>query len=97
MHNLRISANVAAKLAEKHQVRRREVEQSFENKWGVVLEDSREDHQTDPATVWFIAPTNAGRPLKVVFIFIDGTVHLKTAYEPNPAEIALYERFGSHN
>lgn len=94
MNNLLVSPAVLVKLREKHGVSRREVEQCYENKCGTYLEDTREDHQTDPATLWFIAPTNANRQLKVVFIFIEGKVRLKTAYEPNTNEINVYEMHG---
>ncbi|WP_041389863.1 ADP-ribosyl-[dinitrogen reductase] hydrolase [Polaromonas sp. JS666] len=92
MKNLAMSPDVLEKLREKHNVSLREVEQCFENKCGLYLEDDREEHRTDPATLWFVAPTNRGRPLKVIFIFIDGTVHIKTAYEPIQEVIDLYER-----
>lgn len=94
MKNLHISQATLDKLADKHQVSRREVEQCFANKCGLFLEDSREDHRSDPATMWFIAPTNEDRQLKIVFIFKDGLVHLRTAYEPNPVELAIYDRHG---
>lgn len=94
MRSLWIAAKTLKKLRDKHDVDRREVEQCFENKVGQYLEDDREDHRTDPATLWFIAPTNTGRLLKVVFIFIDGTIHLKSAFEPFESEIKIYEEFG---
>ncbi len=94
MKNLIISAAVLLKLREKHSVSRREVEQCFENKCGSYIADDREEHRTDPATLWFIAPTNRDRMLKVVFIYLDGNVHLKSAYEADPDEIALYDQLG---
>lgn len=94
MKNLHISQATLDKLADKHQVSRREVEQCFSNKCGLFLEDTREDHRSDPATLWFIAPTNTDRQLKVVFIFKDGVVHLRTAYEANAVEIEIYARYG---
>jgi uncharacterized DUF497 family protein len=94
MKSLIVSAGVLEKLRDKHSVTIREVEQCFENKCGMYLEDEREDHQTDPATLAFIAPTNQGRLLKVVFIFLDGNVHIKTAFEPDAVDIAFYDRNG---
>ncbi|WP_431107553.1 ADP-ribosyl-(dinitrogen reductase) hydrolase [Variovorax paradoxus] len=91
MKNLIVSAAVLQKLREKHNVSRREVEQCFENKCGLYLMDDREDHQSDPPTLWFISSTNRERLLKVIFIFIEGNVHLKSAYEPEPEAIALYD------
>jgi len=94
MRNIIISSEILEKLRTKHNVEPREVEQCFENLIGLFLEDDREDHRTDPPTLWFIAPTNKERLLKVVFIFIDGNAHIKSAFEPNGEEISIYERFG---
>ena len=94
MENLIISEQIAKKLQEKHGgITRREVEQCFENCEGEHLIDQREEHKTDPATKWFIAPTNAGRLPKVCFIFDDGKIFLKTTYEPNPEEIRIYRKY----
>ena len=92
MKNLVVSAGVLVKLRDKHNVAVREIEHCFENLCGIYLEDAREDHQTDPPTLWFIAPTNRGRMLKVVFMFIDGNVHIKTVFEPEQGAIDFYER-----
>lgn len=89
-----ISQAVLEKLREKHTVERREVEQCFENKVGTFVIDDREDHRTDPETLWFIAPTNNERLLKVAFMFIDGNIHIKSAFEPYQSEIELYEELG---
>lgn len=94
MRNLIVSATIRAKLKEKHDVTVREVEQCFENKCGTFLEDDREDHQTDPATLWFVANTNKDRVLKVIFIFIDGNIHLKSAYDAEPAAVEIYDKLG---
>lgn len=94
MKNLIISPAMAAKLRDSHQVSVREVQQCFENKCGVYLEDTREDNRTDPPSLWFIAPTNKGRILKVIFVFRDAKVYLKSAYEAEPAAISVYDRNG---
>jgi uncharacterized DUF497 family protein len=94
MPKLVVSSAVLVKLREKHNVTVREVEQCFENKCGTFLEDDREDHQTDPPTLWFIAPTNRDRLLKVVFMFIDGNVLIKSAFEPNEVEGRIYDKYG---
>lgn len=91
MKNLRISTGVLGKLESKHRVTRREIEQCFENKCGIYLVDDREDHKSDPSTLWFLAPTNHNRLLKVVFVFRDGNINLRTAYEPNAQEICIYD------
>lgn len=94
MKNLRISDEILAKLHNKHGVTRREVQQCFENKCGLYLMDDREEHRSDPPTLWFVAPTNAGRLLKVIFIFKDGQVFLRSAYDANEAVQSLYEKHG---
>lgn len=93
--NLIIDPSVREKLRDKHGVRRAEVEECFANRTGAFLEDDREHHRTVPPTEWFIAPTNTGRHLKIVFIEdVYGHIVLKTAYEPNSDEENLYETFG---
>jgi hypothetical protein len=89
-----ISAPIVEKLKTKHNVTSAEVNQCFANKIGTYVSDDREEHQTDPPTLWFVAPTNCGRLLKVIFVFRDGNVHVKSAYEPSAPVIALYEQLG---
>lgn len=91
MQNLRISDAILEKLKTKHNVTRREVEQCFENKCGLFLMDDREEHRTDPPTLWFLAPTNAGRLLKIIFIFRDGQVHLRSAYDASADVQRVYD------
>jgi uncharacterized DUF497 family protein len=91
--NLTISEAVIKKLTEKHNVTRDEVEECFYNRLKGLLEDTREQHKTDPATMWFIAETDEGRALKVVFIELPNeTYEIKTAYEPNADEVRIYEK-----
>ncbi|NUZ07622.1 ADP-ribosyl-(dinitrogen reductase) hydrolase [Piscinibacter koreensis] len=94
MKGLVVSAAIIAKLREKHQVSVREVEQCFENKCGTFLIDDREDCQTDPPTLWFIAPTNRDRLLQVVFVYRERNMYLKSAFEPTPEKIDRYNRLG---
>jgi uncharacterized DUF497 family protein len=92
MDNMRISQRVLEKLCEKHKVDRREVEQCFSNKCGLFLCDDREDHQSDPPTLWFVAPTNKGRLLKVIFVFRDGYIDLRSAYDADANAQQIYDR-----
>lgn len=77
---------------DKHGVHVNEVSQCFFNKNGPYLEDTREKHKTNPPTKWFIAKTNAGRLLKVVFVYypIEQELVIKSAFEPNQTEIDIY-------
>ena len=65
----------------------------FENRYGGLLEDTREEHATMPLTRWFIAETNESRCLKICFIPYETELHIKSAYEPNPEEIRIYYKY----
>ena len=91
--SLVISPKVREKLANKSPpVTEAEVRQCFANRTGKYLYDEREDHKSDPPTRWFIAETNYGRNLKVVFIQRDGDVIIRTAYDPNRDETRIYRQ-----
>ncbi len=94
MKNLVVSEAVKVKLQKKHQVTLREVEHCFMNREGRLLYDNRALTKTNPPTLWFIARTNQNRKLKIAYIQKGSQVILKTAYEPNEVELAIYERFG---
>jgi isopentenyldiphosphate isomerase len=94
MKNLVVSEAIKTKLQKKHQVTIREVQHCLINREGRLLLDKRALTKTNPPTLWFIALTNQNRKLKIVYIQRDNQVILKTAYEPNDVELAIYERFG---
>ena len=83
---------MTAKLGTKHQVLLIEVRQCFENITGEYVEEIRVRHKTNPPTYWFLSETNNERLLKIVFVQRDGNLFIKTAYEPNAAEIELYKK-----
>lgn len=89
-----VSKKIAEKLASKHCVTEEEVAQCFANKIGVNLLDPREDHASDPPTLWFIAETDYGRKLKIIFIHKDGDNHLRSAFEPDDNELRIYDKYG---
>lgn len=92
--NLNISDVVTEKLFKKHYVTLEEVEECFLNRLKGLLEDTRERHKTNPPTLWFIAETDQGRLLKIVFIeLLNGAYEIKTAYEPNNHEVKIYEKY----
>lgn len=95
---LEISDAIREKLAKKHGVTPDEIRQCFENRDGGFLEDTREQHRTDPPTQWFVAETNKRRKLKIAFIARqtrDGLrIFIRTAYPANSDEIRIYERLG---
>ena len=94
MKNLSISDAVLRKLENAHGVSRNEVEQCFLNRQGRLLVDNRVLTRTNPPTLWFLACTNKGRALKVVYIQKGVTIELKTAYDPNEEEARIYKRHG---
>lgn len=94
MLEILISPRVQKKLDTRHKVTAQEVHQCFMNRTGKLLTDNRDQHQTDPATRWFIAPTNKGRLLKVCYV-PDGDFCLRTCYEPNAVELAIYRKHGT--
>lgn len=92
--NLNLSDAVVKKLLNKHSVKPDEIEACFYNRTSGLLEDVREQHKTNPPTMWFIAETNEGRSLKVIFMELpNGTYEIKTAYEPNEDEVRIYEKY----
>lgn len=91
-----ISKSVRAKLQSTHSVSEHEVVQCFMNRDGRLLQDTREQHRTNPPTQWFVADTDKGRTLKIVFVTMNACVHLKSAFEPNQTELDIYSRHGKH-
>lgn len=86
---IEIQQHIKRKLEEKHGVTEQEVIQCFLNyPYDKFVTDTREEHKTDPQTLWFISETDSGRTLKVCFIFIDRSkMIIKTAYEPTSSEV----------
>ena len=93
MAKILVSDEMRAKLAGEHDVGVPEVHQCFANRTGKLLTDSREEHRTDPPTLWFIAPTNKGRLLKVCYV-PRTDFYIRTCYPPNDVELAIYRKHG---
>jgi len=94
--SLKISHSVRARLGNKNPpVSTEEIEQCFANRSGTYLEDSREQHKSDPPTQWFIAETSYGRKLKVAFIQKAADTIIRTAYDPNKEELRIYSKFSA--
>lgn len=94
MQQFVISTIVLEKLRSRHKVDVSEVRQCFLNRCGKLLFDTREEHKTNPPTLWFIAQTNRNRLLKIVYIQSGNEVVLKSAFEPNDIELSIYRQFG---
>jgi len=54
------------------------------------------EHETEPPTRWFVAETDYGRKLKVVFIQAGKRVIIKSAYQPSQSVIRLYNKLTGH-
>jgi hypothetical protein len=89
-----ISPKILQKLAAKvPPVTPEDIEQCFATRDGRYLIDPREQHATDPPTLWFIGETYWGRKLKVVFVPRD-KIFIRTAYAPNEEEQRIYDKYG---
>jgi uncharacterized DUF497 family protein len=88
-----ISQKILEKLKSKHSVCQADIQECFANRTGAYLLDIREKHDSDPPTQWFIAETNYGRSLKVVFVCRDTDIYIRTAYKPNEKELSIYEKY----
>ena len=89
-----ISPTICAKLLSKHHVTPEEIDQCFSNRNGNYIEDLREEHATNPPTLWFIAETHWGRKLKIVFVNENGNNYIRTAFPPSEATIKNYLKYG---
>jgi len=81
-------------MAVRHSVHEKDIVECFSNRCGKFLIDTREDHKTNPPTKWFVAETDFGKKLKVVFINVGKDIHIKTAYAANSDEIRIYNNHG---
>ncbi|WP_290595031.1 DUF4258 domain-containing protein [Arenimonas sp. SCN 70-307] len=86
----KISAKVLEKLREKHGVSREEVHEAFLNRTGPMFSDDREDHRTDPPTMWFCSVTDRNRILKVLYVEREDFFYIKSAYCPTDGSDDLY-------
>jgi len=89
---IKISPKIREKLTSKHRVVEDEIVQCFANRAHGFLIDTRADHLTNPMTRWFISETDVGRKLKIAFIPQQNDIYIRTAYEPNQKEIAIYNK-----
>ncbi len=99
MDDIRMSHAVGKKLAAKNPpVTDEEILQCFANR-GPSFIDNRPQHETTPPTRFFVADTNKGRRLKVVFIFHldENYIEIKSAYDANSKDIETYEKLTQQN
>lgn len=87
----KVSDRVLKKMRQKHGVDPEEVNQCFLNRTGRFYADTREDHRTNPPTYWFVAETDKGRVLKVVFVRYPDFFAIKSAFVPEDGSDRLYQ------
>lgn len=93
LENLIISQDIRDKLLRPdHAVKEEEVRECLLNHDGFYLIDEDEDNATDPPTEWFIGETDRGRLLKIIFVFRDGNLFLKSAYPANEKTQRIYSQ-----
>lgn len=93
---LQISLAVRAKLAQPdHNVTEEEIEQCFANRCGGTCGDNRPEHQTPIPTEWFVAETDYGRRLKIVYIHdrVSGNIDIKSAYKATEEVTRIFEKY----
>lgn len=95
---LYISLKTRAKLAEPdHNVNEEEIVQCFANRYRGFCLDTRPEHQAPLPTQWFVAETDYGRKLKIVFLH-DTTINridIKSAYPATEEVIRIYEKYSN--
>jgi hypothetical protein len=89
---LRIAPDTLEKIT-KRGIRVTEVEQCFLNRVYGLCEDTRAEHLTDPVTKWFVAETDKGRVLKIMYVPTKDGAELKSAYEATPEISRIYEKY----
>lgn len=89
---MRISDKIKQKLADRG-ISRLELEQCFLNIEGTYLEDIRAEHKTNPTTKWFVAETDKGRRLKVMFVPEKDGVDIKSAYDATDEIYRIYKKY----
>ena len=91
---LHIAVSIREKLAGKQPpVTENEIIQCFANQTHKPLIDTREEHLTNPHTRWFVAETDYGRKLKIIYIPKTDGIHIKSAYDAAPEIIRIYSKY----
>jgi hypothetical protein len=89
---LRISTDVLEKITGRN-IRVIEVEQCFLNREGGLCDDTRAQHLTDPLTQWFVAETDKGRKLKIMYVPHKSGPELKSAYDATAEICRIYDKY----
>ena len=88
-----LSQAIREKLANKQPpVTEAELVQAFANRTHEPLIDTREEHATNPFTRWFVAETDYGRKLKIMYVPKADGIHIKSAYSASDKIIRIYTK-----
>jgi len=93
-----ISPGVRAKLADpSHNVTKEEILQCFANRSGKTCIDSRPHHKAEFPTLWFVAQTDYGRRLKIVYLhdLTNGNIEIKSAYAATDEVTRIFNKYAS--
>lgn len=73
----------------------KEVLECFANHCGPYAYEDHPEHKNDKgkATPWFVADTNHGRTLKIMFVRKGQDVHLKSAYPATENVQRIYNKY----
>ena len=73
----------------------KEVHECFANHCGGYAYEHHPEHKNDKgkATPWFVADTNHGRTLKVMFVRRGNDVHVKSVYPATENVQRIYDKF----
>lgn len=93
---IKFDETIERKLKVKHNVLPSEVRECFANVQRGFLEDTREDHKTNPPTRWFIEETDRGRALFIAFMMIEGKIVIKTAFDADDNRKHVYKNLTSN-
>ena len=96
--SLYLSPSVRAKLRQPDRsVTESEILECFASRERSFLIDNRPEHQTPIPTQWFVAETNFGRVLKVVFIYDTAkrVTEIKTAYAATAQIQDIYLKYSN--
>jgi len=93
-----ISLKVRAKLAQPdHNVTEEEIVQCFANRGPKTCTDSRPHHQSPLPTLWFVAETDYGRRLKIVYVHDTqvNNIEIKSAYIATDDVTRIYNKYST--
>lgn len=94
MAKIILSDVIRKKLANKEPpVTESEIQQCFCNATHQPLIDTREEHKTNPPTRWFVAETDYGRKIKIMYVPTPEGLYIKSAYNATEEIRRIYNKY----